>query len=254
MIIAFVNHKGGTGKTTSAINIGRVLANEGKRILLIDLDPQGNLTYSLGLSEGQYNVAHLLNSEVSAVNSIVPVQQMDVIPADMRLYRSVRKLESNEDANSALKNALSSIKHEYDYILLDCPPSISIYTLNALNACEGVIVPMLFEILSIQGLDQMLSEIVRIKKTTNPGITVIGALGVIVNENRKLTEEVLAYVRDNYNIPVFNNYVRSSVKAAEAPSFGKSVVDYSPSSTSAKDYVGVAKELLSRTEITSEII
>ena len=253
MILAFANHKGGTGKTTSTINIGRALCKLGKKVLLVDLDPQGNLTYSLGLSDQKLTIADLLLDNCSFESAACEVFEMHVLPANISLYNKVELIENRSDSKFLLKNKLLQVAELYDFVLIDCPPAISIYTINALNAAEGVIIPLVFEILSIQGLDQILTEINKLKNSTNPNIKVIGALGVIVNENRKLSEEVLQYVRDNYSINVFNNHVRNNVKAAEAPSFGESVIDYSPNSISAKDYTNVANELLKIAECENQI-
>lgn len=254
MIIAFANHKGGTGKTTSVINIGRALSKEGKRVLLVDLDPQGNLSYSLGLSDQPLTVADFLLSNCSFEKAACEASDMHVLPAGMSLYVAGSKIEALQDANLLLAKKLRSVKQDYDFILLDCPPALSVYTLNALNACDGVIIPLVFEILSIQGLDQILREIWKLRATTNPDIEVLGALGVIVIENRKLSEEVLEYVRENYHINVFNNHVRNNVKAAEAPSFGESVIDYAPASISARDYMSVTNELLKILEHKKQLI
>lgn len=245
MTIAFANHKGGTGKTTSVINIGAALSRAGKRVLLVDLDPQGNLSYSLGLDKQDYNVADLMLGRQSFEEVACETNNMHVLPSDGSLYKQIEYIGFHSDKNYLLRNALRKIETRYDFILLDCAPALSLYTTNALNACEGVIIPLMFEILSIQGLDQILEEIRRIQQTSNPGITVIGVMGVIVNESRKLSEEVLEYIRDNYNVSVFNNHIRNNVKAAEAPSFASSVIDYAPTSTSAKDYLNVCAELLS---------
>lgn len=247
MIIAFCNHKGGTGKTTTTINIGRALSKMNKKVLLIDLDPQGNLSYSLGLTEQKLTISDFILGNYSFEEVACECFQMHVLPANLSLYNSAELIEREPNAKMLLKNKLSAIAHQYDYIFMDCPPAMSIYTYNSLNAAEGVIIPLVFEILSIQGLDQILSEINRLKNSTNPNIKVLGALGVIVNENRKLSEEVLQYIQSNYSINVFNNHVRNNVKAAEAPSFGESVIDYAPTSISAKDYINVANELLAIT-------
>jgi chromosome partitioning protein len=244
MIIAFANHKGGTGKTTSTINIGRALCKLGKKVLLIDLDPQGNLSYSLGLSDERLTVCDYLLGKNAFVEIACEVFKMHVLPANISLYKYSNQIETQPDSEFILKHKLIDISSDYDFILIDCPPTISIYTINALNAAHGVVIPLVFEILSIQGLDQILSEIKTIKSNSNPNITVIGALGVVVNENRKLSSEVLEFVRDNYSINVFNNHVRNNVKAAEAPSFAESVIDYAPNSISAKDYIAVTNELL----------
>jgi chromosome partitioning protein len=254
MTIAFANHKGGTGKTTSVINIGRALVKNGKKVLLIDLDPQGNLTYSLGVSVKKPTVADFLTGENTFEETACEVFEMHLLPANGNLYQSAKTIEALPNPQFLLNEKLRMIADNYHYILIDCPPSLSVYTLNALYAAHGVIIPLIFEILSIQGLDQILSEVNRVRKTGNPGLEIIGALGVIVNENRKLSEEVLQYIRDNYRINVFNNHVRNNVKAAEAPSFGESVLDYAPGSISAKDYLNVTSELLKILETSKEII
>lgn len=254
MIIAFANHKGGTGKTTSTINIGRALDKSGMKVLLIDLDPQGNLTYSLGLSDQKLSVCDFMLGNNPFEEVACEAYGMHVLPANPSLYNYSDSISAKRDFEFVLKDRLHDVKQRYDYILIDCPPALSVYTINALTAADGVIIPLVFEILSIQGLDQILKQIKRIRNSTNPAITVIGALGVIVNENRKLSSEVLEFVRDNYQINVFNNHVRNNVKAAEAPSFGKSVIDYAPSSISAKDYVNVANELVKIVETESQLI
>lgn len=254
MIIALANHKGGTGKTTSTINIGRALCKLGKKVLLVDLDPQGNLSYSLGLVDQKVTVADFLLGNCTFEETACECFGMHVLPANLSLYERTDLIERLPNSRVLLRSKLSLIVHQYDFILLDCPPAMSVFTYNSLNAADGVIIPLVFEILSIQGLDQILTEINKIKGTTNPDIKVLGALGVIVNENRKLSEEVLEYIRDNYSINVFNNRVRNNVKAAEAPSFGESVIDYAPSSISARDYMNVANELLTIAEFENQIV
>ncbi len=243
-VIALANHKGGTGKTTTVVNLGSALSNAGKKVLLVDLDPQGNLSYSLGVSGEPGHVGEFMLGTRPFEEVACEAGALHVLPADGRLYRDLAKLEAARNNSLLLKHALAQVATQYDFILLDCAPALSLYTTNAFNAAHGVIVPMVFEILSIQGLDQILEEIRRIKESSNPGLQVIGVLGVIVNESRKLSEEVLEYVRDHYQVNVFNNRVRNNVKAAEAPSFGLSVIDYAPASGSAKDYVNIARELL----------
>jgi len=244
MIIAFANHKGGTGKTTSVMNIGCLLAQKGNKVLLVDMDPQGNLTYSLGMSHEKLTVADLLLQKKTFNEVACESNGLHVLPANGTLYKNADAILASNKSHQGLKKALDEVKDNYDFILIDCPPSISLYTLNALNAADGVIIPLLLEILSVQGLDQVIDEIFNIQQTSNPSLKVIGAMGTIVNESRKLTEEILEYIRDNYNISIFNNYVHNSVKAAEAPSFAMSVVEYAPTSTSAIDYKAITNELL----------
>lgn len=244
MIIAVANHKGGTGKTTTAINLGRALSLQNKRILLVDMDPQGNLSYSLGLGNSQLTIGDLLSGKSTFDEVVQESNTMQVIPAATVLNKYAAELSATENVNLLLREKLENIKDRFDFIFIDCPPAISVYTLNALNAADGVLIPVLLEVLSVQGLDQVLKEINKIRQTTNPGLEVTGVLGTIVHENRKLSNEILEFIRDNFHVHIFNNHVRSNVKAAEAPSFASTVIDYSPSCASAKDYVSVAQELL----------
>jgi len=254
VIIAFTNHKGGTGKTTSAINIGRALSMSGKKVLLVDLDPQANLTYSLGLSGETLGLANYLLDEAPYEAVACEAFDMHVLPANLDLYSRENEIRAKSKAQLLLKYKLQEIAHNYDFILLDCPPSISIYTLNALHTAKGLIVPVVFDILSLQGLDQILKTANTIRLTANPDLEILGVLGVIVNQNRRLTEEVLEFIRDNYQLNIFNNHVRNNVRAAEAPSFGKSVLDYAPDSHSARDYKNVSRELLSILEKKTELV
>jgi chromosome partitioning protein len=244
MIIAFANHKGGTGKTTTTINLGKALTNLGKKVLLVDLDPQGNLSFSLGIKESKLTIVDVLIGTKKIDDVVSECSGMDVIPSNVVLNKYMEMVGKTKDSKLLLKHAFEGINLKYDFVLIDCPPSLSVYTLNALNAADGLIIPMLLEILSIQGLDQILDEVTKIQGSTNPSLEVIGALGTIVNENRRLSTEVLAHIRDHYDVNVFNNHVRSNVKAAEAPSYATTVIDYAPTSTSARDYTSIANELL----------
>ncbi len=244
MIIAVANHKGGTGKTTTTINLGRALTLLGKKVLLIDMDPQGNLSYSLGLSALEKNVSHLMMGKAEAAEVLQESNGMFVLPSDTSLNKNASLLTGYPDSHLLLRNKIAAFRSAFDFILIDCPPSLSLYTINALNASNGVLIPLLLEVLSVQGLGQILDEIRKIGSTTNTDLFTIGALGTIVHENRKLSYEILEHIRDRYNVHVFNNHVRSNVKAAEAPSFATTVIDYAPSSASAKDYQSIANELL----------
>ncbi|MES2837865.1 MAG: ParA family protein [Bacteroidota bacterium] len=249
MIIAFTNHKGGTGKTTSVANIGTILHSKGKSVLFIDCDPQGNLSYSLGASDFKYGVSDVLLNKVELSDAAIEIKaNLYILPSDIKSYKSESQLYSQKNGEFLLKEILKNYVDDVDYILIDCPPSLSIYTKNALNAANSVIIPMQLDVLSLQGLEQMTSILSEIINSTNPNLTVTGVLGVNVNESRKLSSEILEHIRENYDLPIFNNYIRASVKVAEAPSFAKSVVEYAPESSSAKDYKSVTNELLKITE------
>ncbi len=244
MIIAIGNRKGGTGKTTSVVNIGRALAMKGKQVLLIDLDPQANLSYSFGVAtEGCLLGEALLESSIDS-GSIFYKDGIDIVPSTNELQEYETEFIKKNYSYNILKETLEPIKEQYDFILIDCPPAASFLTKSALVACDTVLIPMMMDVLSLQGFEQMVDLVYDIKNKYNSKLWIIGALGVIVDERRHLTKEILSVIQNNYGIDIFNNYVRQNVKAAEAPSKGVSVLDYAPKSNSAKDYMSVTNELL----------
>jgi chromosome partitioning protein len=241
MIISFANHKGGTGKTTSAINFAAALRNKRKKILLIDTDPQGNLSFSMGITNPEKTVADLMAGE-DFKEIVINKNKIDIIPAGMVLYEKENQLSKFPDKYLLLKNALKGL--QYDFIIIDCSPSFTFYTMNVLCATDKVIIPMQMDVLSLQGLEQMINTLKEIKEEANPAMEIAGIIGVIVDERRQLTYEILGHIRENFNLPIFNNYIRANVKAAEAPSFAESVIDYAPLSNSAADYKAFAGEFL----------
>ncbi|MBS1637569.1 MAG: ParA family protein [Bacteroidetes bacterium] len=246
--IAFSNHKGGTGKTTSTINIAAVLRNKGKRVLVIDLDPQANLTYSLGVTGVDATVQDWLIGHSGLDECLIQTEGLSLLPASVSMVNSEDVLKKIPNYSFSLKNKLSQL--DYDFVLIDCPPAIGSLTRIALTASDYVIIPMLLEILSIQGLSQIMKFIKDIKITSNPSLEILGVLGVCVNESRKLTSEVLGFIDFAYKVDVFNNRIHNNVKAAEAPSFAKSVIDYAPECTSTKDYKAVTDEILKKIEFS----
>ena len=243
-VISVVNQKGGTGKTTTSINLGSALAQKGKKVLLVDMDSQGNLGYSLGIDTDQ-SICDVFNGELSIEDVMQEAEKMDVVSSDMRLVDIELSLIDMDDRHSVLNSHLSKLSKKYDYVLIDCPPSLSILAVNALYASDLVIIPMLMEVLSLQGLDQIIQTIEKINTTYKKKLEVLGVLPVMVDKRRKLSEEVKEYIQENYDLRIFESMIRNNVKASEAPSFGQSVVAYSSSSNSAKDYLAFAKEVLS---------
>jgi chromosome partitioning protein len=242
MIISILNHKGGTGKTTTTINLGKALALRKKTVLLIDLDSQANLSYSLGINAEEKNIGEILFKQCTIKDAVVRREGMDIIPANTNLHQYEEAIIINKYGYYLLEEALQNAN--YDFILIDCPPSQSQLNINALCASEKVLVPMLMDVLSLQGLNQLLNTINEIKEQLNPKLEILGVLGVLVDERRQLTRDILEHLQKNYPVAVFNNYVRANVKAAEAPSYGLSVLEYAPISNCATDYKSVANELL----------
>lgn len=243
-VISVVNQKGGTGKTTTTINLGSALASLNKTVLVIDMDSQGNLGYSLGL-EIDKTISDVFTSEASIGEIIEMSEGMHVIPSDMRLVDIELSIIDLDDRHAILDTNLKKLSNSYDYILIDCPPSLSILAVNALFASDLVIIPMLMEVLSLQGLDQIIQTIDKMNRTYKKKLEVLGVLPVMVDKRRKLSEEVKDYINENYDLRIFESMIRNNVKASEAPSFGQSVIEYAPSSNSAKDYMEFAKEVLS---------
>jgi chromosome partitioning protein len=244
MVIAVINRKGGTGKTTSTLNIGAALVLKGKKVLLIDLDPQANLSYSFGIStEGCILGETLLERKVEQAD-IFRVNGIDVIPSTCELVDYEYEFIKQDYPFTLFKETIASIKDAYDFVLIDCPPSASYLTVNALIGSDAVLIPMQMDVFGLQALKQILVSIAEIKKEYNSSLFVLGVLAVLVDARRQLTKEVLTEVKNNYGVNVFTNYIRQNVKAAEAPSFGQSVIEYAPESTAAKDYINLTNEII----------
>lgn len=229
--------------------MGRALSARGKQILLIDMDPQANLSYSYGISTEGCLLGELLLDRFIDYGSIFFKDGVDVIPSNTDLQEYEEELIRQNAPKTVLREALNGIKDQYDFILIDCPPSASFLTRNALMASDTVLIPMLMENLSLVGFEQMVDLVFEMKQKYYPELRIIGVMGVLVDQRRQLTAQILDALRRNYGVDVFNNYVRQNVKAAEAPAAGKSVIDYAPLSNSARDYTAIANELL---EIVSQ--
>jgi chromosome partitioning protein len=242
-IVAIINQKGGTGKTTTTINLGSALAKKWKKVTLVDLDPQGNLSYSLGINDSEGSMADVLLGDKQIENIFIDQEGMRVAPANNQLADAELSLAASVNREHVLRDALKGQKDQ-DFVLIDCPPSLSVLTLNALLAADQVIIPMQMEVLSLQGLDQIVNTINRVKSAFKKKLKIAGILPVMVDNRRKLSQEVHDYIADNYAIPIFKSQIRANVKASEAPSFGKSVIAYQPRSASAQDYLLFADEFL----------
>ena len=242
-IVSIVNQKGGTGKTTTTLNLSSALAKLDKNVLAIDMDSQGNLGYSLGL-DSENTIVDVLEGTKDILDVLLKSEGFSIITSDIRLVDVELTLGGVDDRHNVLSEQLKPLKDNYDYILIDCPPSLSILALNALYASDYVIIPMLMEVLSLQGLDQIVTTVEKINAGYNKKLKVLGILPVMVDKRRKLSSEVKEYIKENYEIRIFKSLIRSNVKASESPSFGKSVVEYAPNSNSALDYKAFAQEII----------
>lgn len=244
MIIAIVNQKGGTGKTTTTINLGRGLSESKKRVLLVDMDAQGSMGYSLGILHAERSMAEVIQGEAAISDIIVSREELHIAPSGVSLADLELAIADEPNRESILKEILDEVKNDYDHVLIDCPPSLSLMTINALTCADKIIIPMQMEVLSLQGLDLISDTIEKIRETSNPNLTVLGILPVMFDKRRKLSNEIMDHIRENYDFRIFSNYIRTNVRASEAPSFRQSVLTYAPSSSSAQDYRSFTKELL----------
>ncbi len=250
-IYALINQKGGVGKTTTAINLGSALAAKGQKVLIIDTDPQANATSSLGIEKnakhkGTYEV--LIGSVPLAPQIVLlPDFNLSILPASPALSGAEVELIDIEDRESALKNVIEPVQDHYDYILIDCPPSLSLLTINALVAAkDGVIIPVQCEYLALEGLGQLTSTISAIRKSFQGTGKVRGVLLTMFDGRTRLAVDVVNEVRKYYPNNVFESIIPRSVRLAEAPSYGQPINYYSKDSTASKAYEALAEEVLTQ--------
>jgi chromosome partitioning protein len=246
-IIAIVNQKGGTGKTTTTVNLGRAIAEFGKKVLLMDLDPQGSLSYYLGANSNVWSISDVILEDISFHNALIQREGLHIIPADVTLADLELSLVNYQGREQILKKMIAQNAQDYDYILIDCSPSLSILTVNALVAAHSVVIPLQMEVLSMHGLELILETIEQVKKTVNPDLQIMGILILMYNVRRRITKEVHSHIKKTYNfVPIFQTHIRTDVKLVEAPSFGKSVFEYAPQSNGAEDYLSLAQEIIAK--------
>jgi chromosome partitioning protein len=243
--VAVINQKGGTGKTTTTINLGSALSKLGKRVLLLDLDPQGNLSYSLAVTEPKATLADAFLGNATLQDVLIEKDGLWIAPGSNELVDVEISLVSQPEREKFLQTMLKDLKG-FDYILIDCPPSLSVLTLNALTASNEVLIPLQMEVLTLQGLDQILNTVEKVKKAFNSKLKIKGIVVVMFDMRRKLSQEVLDYLQQNIKEYIFKQNIRLNVKLAEAPSFGRSIIDYDATSNGAKDYMALADEFISR--------
>ncbi len=248
-VISLVNQKGGVGKTTTTKNLGAGLVREGKRVLLIDLDPQANLTYSLGIrpenDESMRTMYEVLKGTAQLKDIILPhANGLKLAPAHINLSASELELTSQAGRELILKEALRPVLHDYDYILIDCAPSLGILTLNALVASREVLIPLQTEFLAMQGMSKLLETLSLVKQRLNHDIEVTGIIGTMYDGRKNLSGEIVASVRTHFGDKLFKTLIRSNVSLAEAPSYGQDIFTYKADSIGAEDYKALAKEVI----------
>ncbi|MEL7834573.1 AAA family ATPase [Fodinibius sp. Rm-B-1B1-1] len=244
--IAFTNQKGGVGKTTSTINVGAGLAKHGFSVLLVDLDPQANLTYSLRLSSNRLDksIYEVLKGDISADEAIISHDGFDIMPSSIDLSGAEMEFANEPAREMILKNKLNSLSKDYDYILIDCPPNLGLLTLNAFTAVEDLFIVVQSEYLALHGLSKLMDVIQIVKERLNPDIEISGIICTLYDGRKNLNKEVVDHIKDYFGDKVFNTLIRDNVALAEAPSHHKTIFEYAPDSHGAKDYEALSKEIL----------
>lgn len=249
-IISFANQKGGVGKTTSAVNVAASLGVLGYRVLLVDLDPQGNATSGVGISKKaqKYTINDILGGSVPAVDTIVETEykNISIIPANIALAGAEFELFNQGKSEDKMKKAFEPLSDKFDYIIIDCPPSLGMLTVNAMVASDGVVIPMQCEYFALEGLSQLTITISKLKKAYNPKLNITGILITMFNKRLLLSQQVINELKKHYPDKLFETQISRNVKLSEAPGFGAPVYYHDKRSKGSEEYLAVAKELASR--------
>lgn len=249
-IIAILNQKGGVGKSTTAINLSAALGELGKKVLLIDLDPQGNATSGIGIEKRDVKqcVYDVLLNGVDIKDVILKdvCQNVDVVPATINLAGAEVELVSEMARENKLKRAAGSMRGFYDYIFIDCPPSLGLLTINALVAADKLIIPIQCEFYALEGVTKLLESQKRVKENLNPSLDIMGVVLTMFDARQLLSRDVVDSVRDYFGQMVFNSIIPRNVKIAEAPGYAQPITEYAPNSKGAIAYLELAKEVINR--------
>ena len=252
-VISIVNQKGGVGKTTTAINLGTALAAIDKNILLIDLDPQGNMSTGVGISEKQRltSVYDLITSDTTVNKTILDtkIPNLKIIPSNINLSGIEFELASDEERSEKLSSKINSLKNIFDLVLIDCPPSLGILTVNSLVASNSVLVPLQCEFYALEGLAQLLRTIERVKENLNPKLFLEGVILTMFDRRNRLSEDVVNDAREHLGEKVFETIIPRNVRLSEAPSHGLPAIIYDQNCLGSIAYIDLAKESINRLEI-----
>jgi chromosome partitioning protein len=246
-IVAVANQKGGVGKTTTSVNLGACLATLGKQVLLIDIDPQGNTTSGIGIDKAdvQACIYDILINDLAAAEVILPteVENLKIIPATIQLAGAEIELVSAISREVRLRKALQSIRDKFDYVIIDCPPSLGLLTVNALTASDSVLIPIQCEYYALEGLSQLLNTIRLVQKHLNTSLEIEGVLLTMLDARTNLGLQVIEDVKKYFREKVYHTIIPRNVRLSEAPSHGLSIIQYDPRSRGAESYMDLAKEV-----------
>ena len=251
-IIAVANQKGGVGKTTTSINLAACLAEKGKKVLAVDMDPQGNLTSGLGVDKdsveksiyeliiGEVDIKEVINKEV--------LENLDIIPTSIDLSAAEIELIGVDDKEYILRNAIGQVKDQYDFVIIDCPPSLSMLTINAMTTADSVIVPIQCEYYALEGLSQLIHTVELVKDRLNSKLEIEGVVFTMYDARTNLSLQVVENVKDNLQQNIYKTIIPRNIRLAEAPSYGLPINKYDPKSTGAESYMRLADEVIEREE------
>ena len=251
-IIAVANQKGGVAKTTTSINLAACLAEKGKKVLAVDMDPQGNLTSGLGVDKdsveksiyeliiGEVDIKEVINKEV--------LENLDIIPTSIDLSAAEIELIGVDDKEYILRNAIDQVKDQYDFVIIDCPPSLSMLTINAMTTADSVIVPIQCEYYALEGLSQLIHTVELVKDRLNSKLEIEGVVFTMYDARTNLSLQVVENVKDNLQQNIYKTIIPRNIRLAEAPSYGLPINKYDPKSTGAESYMRLADEVIEREE------
>ena len=252
--IVVANQKGGVGKTTTSINLSACLAELGKKVLLIDVDPQGNATSGVGIEKDEIenSVYDLILGETSVRECIIEVDEIPglyLIPSDVNLAGAEIELIDTDEREYILKNSIDYVKDDFDYIIIDCPPSLNMLTVNAMTTADSILVPIQCEYYALEGISQLVHTIQIVQERLNPELVIDGVVFTMYDPRTNLSKDVVDTVRDNLNARIYNTVIPRNVRLAEAPSNGLPINKYDSASAGAKSYRALAKEIIERNDI-----
>lgn len=252
-IIAFTNQKGGVGKTTTCINVSASMALMGKKVLLVDIDPQGNATSGVGIKKNNEmkSIYNLItgDAQVNQVLQKTSIDGLDILPANIDLAGVEVEMVYMENREKILKTLLDSLKNDYDFITIDCPPSLGLLTINALTGADSVLIPIQCEFFALEGLSQLMNTIRLVKKKLNPSIAIEGVLLTMKDNRSSLGQQVTEEIKKYFTNYVFETFIPRNIRLAEAPSHGMSVYQYDKRCSGAKSYIMLAEEIMKRNNV-----